>query len=44
MLHYRLIKMYLKEIEYVGVDWIHLARERDHWWGFVNTEMNLRVP
>jgi hypothetical protein len=38
------ITMYLREIEWEAVDWIHLAQERDHWWDFVNTVMNLRVP
>jgi hypothetical protein len=27
-----------------GVDWIHLAQDRDEWWVVVNTVMNLRVP
>jgi hypothetical protein len=26
-----------------GVDWIHLADDRDRWWALVNTVMNLRV-
>jgi len=29
---------------YKGVDWIHLAQDRDHWRAVVNTVMNLRVP
>jgi hypothetical protein len=33
----------LKEIGCEGVDWIHLAQVRDHWWAFINTVMNLRV-
>jgi hypothetical protein len=24
------------------VDWIHLAKDRDQWWAFANTVMNLR--
>jgi hypothetical protein len=27
-----------------GVDWIHLAQDRDQWRGVVNTVMNLGVP
>jgi hypothetical protein len=27
-----------------GVDWIHLALDRDQWRAVVNTVMNLRVP
>jgi hypothetical protein len=24
-----------------GVDWIHMAQDRDQWWALVNTVMNL---
>jgi hypothetical protein len=27
-----------------GVDWMHLAQDRDQRWDLVNTVMNLRVP
>jgi hypothetical protein len=27
-----------------GVDWIHLAQDRDQWQALVNTVMNLLVP
>jgi len=27
-----------------GVDWMHLAQDRDHWWTIMNTVMKLRVP
>jgi hypothetical protein len=27
-----------------GVDWIHLAQDRDQWWALANTVMTLRVP
>jgi hypothetical protein len=37
------IKMGLREIGWGGVDWIHLAQDRDHWWAVVNAVMNLRV-
>jgi hypothetical protein len=38
------IKMDLTEIGWEGVDWIHLAEDRDRWWAVVNTVMNLQVP
>jgi hypothetical protein len=37
------IKIYLKEIKWVGLDWIHLAQKRDKWRNFVNKVMNLRL-
>jgi hypothetical protein len=36
------IKMDLGEIEWVGVDWIGLAQDRDKWRALVNSVMNLR--
>jgi hypothetical protein len=38
------IKMDLREIEWVGMDWIDLDQDRDQWRALVNTVMNLRVP
>jgi hypothetical protein len=38
------IRMDRREIGWEGVDWIHLAQDRDKWWNVVNTVMNLRVP
>jgi hypothetical protein len=38
------IKMDLREIGFVGVNWIDLAQDRDRWRAIVNTVMNLRVP
>jgi hypothetical protein len=38
------IRMDLREIEWEGVDWIHLAQDRDQLWALVNTVMNLHVP
>jgi hypothetical protein len=37
------INMDLKEIGWEGVDWIHLAQDRDRWQDLVNTVMNLWV-
>jgi hypothetical protein len=36
--------MNLREIGWEGVDWIHLAQDRDQWRTVVNTVMKLRVP
>jgi ribosome biogenesis protein Nip4 len=38
------IKMDLRKIGFGGVDWIHLAQNRDRWRAVVNTVMNLRIP
>jgi len=38
------IRMDLREIGWKGVDWIHLAQERDQWCAIVNTAINFRVP
>jgi hypothetical protein len=35
------IKMYLKEIEWEVMDWIHLAQDRDWWLVLKSTVMNL---
>jgi hypothetical protein len=39
-----IIKEYIREIRGGGVNWIHLAQDRDRWWALVNKVMNLRVP
>jgi hypothetical protein len=36
------ITVHLREIGWKDVDWIHLAKDRDHWWVLVNTVMNFR--
>jgi hypothetical protein len=38
------IKMDFREIGIDGANWIHLAKDIVHWWAFVSTVMNLRVP
>jgi hypothetical protein len=38
------IRMDLKGKTWEGVDWIHLAQDRDQWRDLVNMAMNLRVP
>jgi hypothetical protein len=38
------IKMDLREIGFGGLDWTHLAHDRDRWLALVNTIMKLRVP
>jgi hypothetical protein len=37
------IRMDLVEVEWVDVDWIVLAQDRDRWRALVNSIMNLRV-
>jgi hypothetical protein len=39
-----LIRMELREIEWEGVDWMHLAQDRDQWRTVVNTVMKLQFP
>jgi hypothetical protein len=38
------IKMDLQEIRWEGVDWIHLAQDRDWWHTVVDMAMNLQIP
>jgi alpha-glucosidase (family GH31 glycosyl hydrolase) len=37
------IKLDLREIGWGGVEWIHLAQDRDRWRAVVNVVMNPRV-
>jgi hypothetical protein len=37
------IRLGLREIGWKGMNWIHLAQDRDQWWSFVNKGMNLQV-
>jgi hypothetical protein len=36
--------MYLREIGWEGVNWMHLAEDADQWRAVVNTVMNFWVP
>jgi hypothetical protein len=38
------IGMDLREIRWEGVDWTHLAQDKDHRRALVKTVMDLRVP
>jgi hypothetical protein len=38
------IRTDLREIGWKGVDWMHVAYDRDQWRVLVNTIINLRVP
>jgi hypothetical protein len=38
------IKMDLSEIGWIGMNWIHLAQDRDQFRAVVNTVINFRVP
>jgi hypothetical protein len=35
--------MDLREIGWGGVEWIHLAQDRDLWWALVSAVVNLQV-
>jgi hypothetical protein len=38
------MKMDHREIGWGGIDWIHMADDRDQWRALVNTINNLLVP
>jgi hypothetical protein len=38
------IRMDLREIGWEGVDWMHLAEDKDQWWALVNMILSLWVP
>jgi len=40
----RIILEWMFEKEWRGVDWMHLAQDRDQWWALVNTLISLWVP
>jgi hypothetical protein len=39
-----IIRMDLKEIGWDGMEWMHLAQDRDQWRSLVNKVIKLRVP
>jgi hypothetical protein len=38
------IEIGLRELEWIGLDWIDLAQGRDHWRVLVKMVMSFRVP
>jgi hypothetical protein len=38
------VKMCVTEMGWEGLNWMHLAQDRDKWQALVNTVMNLWVP
>jgi hypothetical protein len=38
------IKIYFREIDVDGMDWIYLSQYRDRWWTLTNLVMNVLVP
>jgi len=38
------IRTDLIEIGWEGVDWVHMAHDRDHWRGLITIILNLRFP
>jgi len=36
--------MDLQEVGCGGMDWIHVAQDRERWWVLLNVVMNLPVP
>jgi hypothetical protein len=38
------ITMDLREMVLEGMEWIHLAHDKDRWLAVVNTVMNIQVP
>lgn len=38
------VKINHKDIGWEGVNWIHLAEDRDKWWDLVNMIMNRQIP
>jgi hypothetical protein len=40
----KILKMDFREVGLEGVDWIHLAQDRNRWRALANTVMNLLAP
>jgi hypothetical protein len=38
------IRMYLRDIGWEGVDWMHLSQDGDQWQDLVNMVMNFQIP
>jgi hypothetical protein len=38
------IKMDLRDVGWIGMDWIYLAQDRDQWRALVDKVMNVLVP
>jgi hypothetical protein len=38
------IRIVVREIEWEGLDWMHLDQGTDHWLTLVNKVMNFQVP
>jgi hypothetical protein len=38
------IRKNLRVMGWEGVDWMHLAQDKDQWWVLLNTVINLQVP
>jgi hypothetical protein len=39
-----ILKMDIREIECEGAHWVQVAWDRDQWWVFVNTVIELLLP
>jgi hypothetical protein len=35
-----ILKWMLRKMGWKGVDWIHMAQDKNRWWAFMNTVMN----
>jgi hypothetical protein len=41
---WEIIRIYIREIMWKGVDWNYVTQDSDHWRAVVNTVMNLWAP
>jgi hypothetical protein len=39
-----ILKWIFKKWDVGGMNWTHMAQDRDRWWALVSAVMNLRVP